>query len=927
MKNTVENAKYFAKCLMDLGLKLAYGGTDSHLLLIDLKCLKSDTGYPVTGEIATRILDLCGITCNKNTISGDTNAAHPTAIRFGMPWVTQRGISKPELKKLAELVNKVLTNIKPFHYVDTVCTDGTGDEIGRGKIDMEVIEEVQHEVQKIIENMNDRLPSFRTGYPDYNEVSFEEEPVLHTTEMHDEHKRLKAKLAPRSGWVMPVSYTSTKDELKVLSNKVGIIDSADRGIIELTGDPDRVSAFLHEATTNDMLSLEVGECKRTLLFDKKGVLVDDMMVYRLSPKNNGFARFLVTTHPNNTERVLTMFRFLSDEYVVFDEDKDIHAKIQGPMIVRDLKNQDENNTLTRLDLVGPNALKLLKKLEPKLPNMKDFSVIKHKIKGFDVLLSKITYPEKTVRFSIFVHPDYAKVLWKTILSIGKSLGLAPVGIDARNELRKRSGLPLYEIEGKGKKSAKRPKITEIYNAKSQYLFFLTKPYFVGQKKLLNKLKQKTKKKKYIYKPKDIPVRKSCLNAEHRKLGGKMVPFAGWEMPVMYANSSINEEHNAVRDTVGLFDVSHMGVFEFSGKYATRFLDLITSNYVSWLYPGQAHYSYFLDPNGNVIDDIFLYRVEKEHYMMVVNAANAEEDWAWIQAVREKKHIIDNTFPEIEVEGELKIRNLKETKAGSDQCVDLALQGPNALKVLLKLASDKASRVKISRLQKMEFVDVKLKGINVRIARTGYTGAKLGYELYLHPKEAPKLWNHLIKDSQEFGLVATGLGARDSTRTEAGFPLHGNELAGDYKINPVEAGYGAFIKLHKPYFIGREAALNWAKARDMEVVRYKMDGKGVKVVKTHDPVANERGEFIGNVTSSVSIEGYQMGLAYIKKRFNKAGTKLNIFSLPRQHGHDQGKPKGMAKGTYQLGDKTVVPVSATVLPRFPEEGELEDTNYE
>jgi len=107
----------------------------------------------------------------------------------------------------------------------------------------------------------------------------------------------------------------------------------------------------------------------------------------------------------------------------------------------------------------------------------------------------------------------------------------------------------------------------------------------------------------------------------------------------------------------------------------------------------------------------------------------------------------------------------------------------------------------------------------------------------------------------------------------------------------------------------------------------MDDKGVKVVKTHDPVANERGEFIGNVTSSVSIEGYQVGLAYIKKRFNKAGTKLNIYSLPRQQGHAHGKPEGMAKGTYQLGDKTVVPVQATVIPRFPKEGELEETNYE
>ena len=215
----------------------------------------------------------------------------------------------------------------------------------------------------------------------------------------------------------------------------------------LTGDPDRVSAFLHEATTNDILSLDIGKCKRTLMFDKKGELVDDMMVYRLPPKNNGFARYLVTTHPDNNDRVLKMFRFLSDEYVLFDEDKDIYAKIQGPMIIKDIIKQDEKNTLTRLDIVGPNGAKLLKKLEPKLPNIDEFTVIKHKIHGIDVILSKVMYSGKIVRFSIFVHPDHAKVLWKTLLSLGKSLGLAPVGIDARNELRKRSGLPAYEIVG------------------------------------------------------------------------------------------------------------------------------------------------------------------------------------------------------------------------------------------------------------------------------------------------------------------------------------------------------------------------------------------------------------------------------------------------------------------------------------------------
>jgi glycine hydroxymethyltransferase len=461
----------------------------------------------------------------------------------------------------------------------------------------------------------------------------------------------------------------------------------------------------------------------------------------------------------------------------------------------------------------------------------------------------------------------------------------------------------------------------MYSTKLKDYFMINKPYFIGQKKLLSKLKPKTKKSKYVYKPKDIPLKRSCLYDEHKKLGGKIVAFAGWEMPVMYADSSITEEHAAVRKSVGLFDVSHMGVFEFKGKYSTRFLDIITSNYVSWLYPGQAHYSYLFSPDGKVIDDIFLYRVGFDHYMMVVNAANSEEDWTWINAVHSKKFIIDNTNPDVEVESKIQIRNLKDPSSGKDQMVDLALQGPNALKVLQAL-TDKKTGSRLGRLEKMEFVDIHIKDINVRVARTGYTGAKVGYEMYLHPKNAPKLWNLLIASGSKFGLKPTGLGARDSTRTEAGFPLHGNELAGDYNVSPVDAGYGAFVKLHKPYFIGRQHAVNQAQDREMEIVRFKMPEKGLKVVKTHDPVANDRGEIIGNVTSSVGVEGVQMGLAYIKRKYKKAGTKLFVYSLPRHYTPDESK--GIPQDSYKPGDKTILPVPAIVLPRFPVEDELEES---
>ncbi len=925
MKNTVENARYFGECLKELGLKLAYGGTNSHLLLIDLKSLKSDSGFPVTGEIATRILDLCGITCNKNTIAGDNNAAHPTAIRFGMTWVTQRGIKKQQLKKVAELVHKVLVNIKPFHYIHTVDKNNENDEIGRGKIDIDILREVQKEVQKLVTELNQALPELKTGYPHFYDFAVEE--VMAATEkptlLYSKHQERNAKIISRAGWKIPFEFISTKQELDQVKIKGGILDNGDMGIIELTGDIDRIRPFLHEVGTNNLINLEVGQLKRTLLLDNKGLLIDDVVVYRLPAKENGFCRFMVTTHPEKTREVIDWFRCLSDEYVLFDDDMDLYAKVQGPMMIHDLKhNIDQERLLTSICIIGPSAENLIKKLNPKLPKNLCCTVVETRLLNYDALVSKFDLDENNTHFHIFAHPDDIVNIWDRLVETGKKMGVTPVGVGVRDELRKAASLP----ESSSKENSKPITGIELYESDLKCLFDLAKPYFIGQKKILAKMNTKSEKMKYQYQQESLPLRKSCLWDVHKKLGGKMVPFVGWEMPVVYANSSIQEEHMACRKTVAFFDVSHMGVFEFKGEYATRFLDILTTNYVSWLYPGQAQYSYLLDPDGNVIDDIFLYKIARDHYMMIVNAANAEKDWAWINAVHSKRYMIDNANPNMEIEGEIQIRNLKDPRVGVDQRIDLALQGPYALKTLQNMTDDIKIKNQLARLQRGDFIDIELKGISVRIARTGYTGAKIGFEMYLHPDFAPKFWDEVLKAGELYGIRPTGLGARDSTRTEAGFPLHGDELAGVYNVSPIDAGYGSFIKFHKPFFIGRSAMLEKAQKRDMEIIRFRMDEKGVKVCKTHDPVANDRGEFIGNVTSCVSIEGLQWGLAYIKKKYHKIGGKINIYPLPRRAGHDNNghrAPAGMDKMKYELGDKTVLPVLATILPRFPQEGELEE----
>jgi glycine cleavage system T protein len=931
MKKTKENAKYFAECLIDQGLKLAYGGTDTHLLLIDLKCLKSELGFPVTGEIATRILDLCGITCNKNTIAGDLNAAHPTAIRFGFTWVTQRGITHDQIKRLAGMVNRILTNIKPFHYIHTVDENNENEEIGRGKIDIQVLIDVQKEVQGLVRGLNQNLPEFSMEYPHFYDFGKDEMRFSNDNEtpLISKHKALNAKLGSKAGWQIPLEFSDTVQELEQVKKTGGIIDNGDHGLIEIIGDIDRVRPFLHEVGTNNLINLEVGQLKRTLLLDKNGNLIDDVVVHRLPPKtigngnSNGFCRFLVTTHPEKAVDVLNWFRCLSDEYVLFDEDIDLYAKVQGPMIIHDLKfNVNKDKLLTSICVTGPKAKELVNNIKSDLPEMDCCTVIETELNQNYAIISKFDLDENSTHYHIFMHPEQIGGIWDQLLSKGKELGITPVGVLTRDDARTAAGLPKYS----GDAGLKQLSGTELYRSHLNSVIDLKKPYFIGQKKILDAANISTDKQEYKYQPEELPIRKSCLWDTHKKLGGKMVPFVGWEMPVVYANSSIQEEHNAVRTGAALFDVSHMGVFEFTGDYATRFLDIITTNYVSWLYPGQAQYSYLLDPDGNVIDDIFLYKIQRDHYMMIVNAANAEKDWAWINAVHSKRIIIDREKPAMEVEGEVKIRNLKDPSAGPDMMVDLALQGPYALLTLQNMTDDLQLKRKLQQIQRGDFIDIQLKGIPVRIARTGYTGAKIGFEMYLHPDNALRFWDEVMSAGEPYGIKATGLGARDSTRTEAGFPLHGDELAGRYNVTPIDAGYGSFVKFHKPYFIGRKAMLKAAQERDMEIVRFKMDEKGVKVVKTYDPVANERGEFIGNITSSVSIEGYQWGLAYIKRKHHRIGAKINIYPLPRKHGHDaHSAPDSMEKLSYTLGEKSVLPVTATILPRFPEDGELEE-NY-
>ena len=272
------------------------------------------------------------------------------------------------------------------------------------------------------------------------------------------------------------------------------------------------------------------------------------------------------------------------------------------------------------------------------------------------------------------------------------------------------------------------------------------------------------------------LKRTPLNELHLALGARLVEFSGWEMPVQY--SSILGEHRAVRTRAGLFDVSHMGEFKIEGPESLDFLQYLVPNDVSRLAIHQALYTQLCLPNGGTIDDLIIYYLAENHYMMVVNAGNIDNDFAWVQ--QQAKNFDVQVFNQ------------------SDTTALLALQGPEAQTILQPLAD-----VDLSTIRYYHFEPGVVDGINCIISRTGYTGED-GFELYCAPVDAVTLWNDLLAAGKERGLLPAGLGARDTLRLEAGYCLYGHEL--DEQTNPLEAGLGWTVKLNKGEFIGRDALL-------------------------------------------------------------------------------------------------------------------------
>jgi aminomethyltransferase len=336
---------------------------------------------------------------------------------------------------------------------------------------------------------------------------------------------------------------------------------------------------------------------------------------------------------------------------------------------------------------------------------------------------------------------------------------------------------------------------------------------------------------------------------HLEAGGKMVPFAGWEMPVQYAG--VMDEHRAVRSAAGLFDVSHMGEIRVRGKGALGLLQRLTPNDVSKLVPGRAHYSGFLTEQATYVDDLLIYRLGEEDFLVVVNASNADRDFEWISS-------------RANAPGE----EAAEVTNASDDYALLALQGPRALAILAPLASLDAGS-----LRYYGFAQGEVAGVPALISRTGYTGED-GVELYLHPNDAPSVWRRLLEDGAAHGLVPAGLGARDTLRLEAGMALYGHEI--DDSTTPLEAGLSWVVKLGKGDFLGRDVlAFQQAEGVKTKLVGFEMLGRGIG--RQGYAVLDPDGQEVGTVTSGTFSPTFQkaLGMAYVPVGLDTPGTRLAL----------------------------------------------------
>jgi len=341
------------------------------------------------------------------------------------------------------------------------------------------------------------------------------------------------------------------------------------------------------------------------------------------------------------------------------------------------------------------------------------------------------------------------------------------------------------------------------------------------------------------------MKNTALTHKHIELGAKMVPFAGYNMPVQYAG--INAEHDTVRKAVGVFDVSHMGEFILKGENSLDLIQRVTSNDASKLFDGKVQYSCLPNETGGIVDDLLVYRIDEKTYMLVVNASNIEKDWNWISKYNTKG---------------------VDMKDISDRTSLLAVQGPKAAEALQSLTDIDLGTMEYYTFNKGKFAGVD----NVLVSATGYTGAG-GFEIYVDNKDAEHVWDAVFKAGESVGIKPIGLGARDTLRLEMGFCLYGNDI--DDNTSPLEAGLGWVTKFSKEFT--NSAALQQQKTEGtkQKLVGFEMIDRGIP---RHDyEIVDADGNNIGKVTSGTQSPSLQkaIGMGYVKNEFAKEGSEIFI----------------------------------------------------
>ncbi|MBN1266570.1 MAG: glycine cleavage system aminomethyltransferase GcvT [Anaerolineales bacterium] len=718
-KQALKNSKVMVETLQKEGLRISFGGTNSHLLNIDCKSVVGPDGTTLSGDQAARILDIAGIVANRNTIPGDTSALRPSGVRMGTHWITERGFKEKGTAELASLIAELLKACVPYSIA------GKKRPQQRAKVDFSVLNKVKNRIRDLAENLALDFVPTKHGYP-------------HFYYLDDE---IPAGNFARIGFRSPKTAEILRWVTSAVPEEIAIANAVE---CSLTAQGDEIAVVLERTAVQDF-KLYVSQ-------DKAGL-------------------------------VLTWLRDLSDGYVAFDED--VYRKIPGPFVVE------------------------LEEMVSSLPDVE------------------------------WGHDGMYKPWF--------------IGASDENE----EALPDFIWE---EKAAEKPRRTALYET-------------------------------------------------HKAMGAKLVDFAGWEMPVRY--SSVLEEHLATREAAGLFDVSHMGVYEVEGPSAAAFLDGVVGNDVFALAVGESHYTQFLDPDGNVIDDTMVYRRGDELFLVVVNASNDDKDWAWLNAVKNGDVCVDRERPWAKAFGrDCALRNLRDPKEGDRMRVDIAIQGPKSREILQALGTDEKTSQTLTKLPWAGVMEGVFGGIDLIVSRTGYTGERIAYELFVHPDKSENLWKKLLEVGEPLGLKPVGLGARDSLRTEAGLPLYGHEMAGGMNLGVGDAGFAAYVKTYKPWFIGRQAFMQQEAERSIDLVRFRFLEKSVRMAHNGDPVVDDRGRIVGKVTScAIDSEGYILGQAVIDSKLNKAGTILSIF---------QGAAENEIPAVSDIspGKRITVPSQAEVLTRFP-----------